>query len=114
MIYIYNSEIEDMESFKEGLKEQYSVTSVTGVNWVKPRGEGAKAYVLTLQRESIPGFRRIVGEYSLTKVYEYNTKPLQCVMAKSMDILYHAVMRPNISVESAQRVTPHGSVTAII
>ena len=48
MIYIYNSEVDDMESFKKGLKEQYFVTSVTEAHWVKPRGQGAKAYVLAL------------------------------------------------------------------
>ena len=78
MVYVYTSEIEDMESFKEGLKKQYSVTSVTEAHWVKPRGQGATVYVLTFQRENIPAFIKIVGEYSLTKVYEYKTKPLQC------------------------------------
>ena len=70
MIYVYNNEIIDVESIKEGLREEYSVANVEQANWIKPRQNGAKAYVLTCQRETLPSYNKIIGEYSLTKVFE--------------------------------------------
>ena len=40
MIYVNNNEIIEVESFKEGLREEYSVTNVEQANWVKPKDNG--------------------------------------------------------------------------
>ena len=54
------------------------MANVEQANWIKPRENGAKAYVLTFQREIFSSYIKITGEYSLTKVFEYKVKPLQC------------------------------------
>jgi len=77
MIYIYNNEMDDIESFCAGLKEEYDLSSVIEANWIKARNNG-RAFLIATNQNELPKYLRIIGEFSLTKVYPYRDLPRKC------------------------------------
>ena len=78
LIYVYGYEINDLESFKEGLAEEYNVTEVIRATWIKTRSEGTQCFLVTFKEEVLPKFVNIPGEAQLTQIYEYKDRPMQC------------------------------------
>ena len=78
VIYIYDSEITDIESFQEGLQERYPIVSVAKANWITPRNSRATPFMIKFRGEACPDYITIPGEHLMTKVYEYKERPLQC------------------------------------
>ena len=76
VIYIYNNDLTDMNSFTEGLQEHYPITSITRATWIKA-GQPTKIPLLNFNAAELPEYIRITGEYSLTRVYPYNERPMQ-------------------------------------
>ena len=78
LIYIYNNDLLDFDSFQQGIKEQYPVAKVVEATWIKPRNGNSKAFLLSFTTENIPSCMRIIGEYTNTKVYPFIERPMQC------------------------------------
>ena len=114
IIYLYNNDITNLESFSEGLRAKYVVSDVKEVTWIKARVDTAKVYLLTFQGDSLPQYIKITGEYTLTKVYEYKNKPLQCAKCQKCG---HTLSRCNANehtFNSCSEVPHPGSVMARI
>jgi hypothetical protein len=77
LIYIHNNEINDFDSFSEGLKEKYPITKIETAHWIKTRQESSKAFLVHFTGDPPPHLR-ITGEHLLTTVYPYKENPLQC------------------------------------
>ena len=90
MIYLYNTDITDLDSFLGGLKEEYGVTRVEKASWIKSRDGRATAFLLTFGDDRVPEYVKITGEYALSKVYEYKERPLQCAKCQQYG---HALKR---------------------
>lgn len=78
IIYLQNNDINNFSSFRDGLKQEYQITDVNEATWIKPRHPDTKVFSLTFQNDNIPEYIKVIGEYSLTKVYPQKNKPLQC------------------------------------
>ena len=100
VIFLYNIDISDLESLKEELQEEYSVSKVTEARWIKSKRDSAKAYLLTFKRESIPAYFKIIGEYAPTKVYDYKAKPLQCAKCQKYG---HTLARCNATQHTCRK-----------
>ena len=79
LIYIYDYDMTDFDSFKAGLMQQRGLVNVEEAVWIKPRrGSNVKPLMLSF-RIAIPDYIDIPGERMRTKVYEYIKKPLLCI-----------------------------------
>ena len=79
LIYIYDYDMTDFDSFKTGLMQQRGLVNVEEAVWIKPRrGSNVKPLMLSF-RTAIPDYIDIPGERMRTKVYEYIKKPLLCI-----------------------------------
>ena len=78
MIYIDNYPLANIDSFKEGLAEVNSIVDAQRATWIKPRKQTSQAVLIKFAGEEIPEYLRITAEYTPTKVYPYNEKPLMC------------------------------------
>ena len=78
IIYVYNNSLTNIESFKQGLRKVYPVGDVQRATWIKPRDANCQALLLQFSTDNPPEYIRITGEYSLTKVYVYNERPMMC------------------------------------
>ena len=78
IIYVDNSDINDMESFKEGLNMEYEVEEIVAATWMKPRNPIAKPFLISFKSDTLPNNIHIPGEYRQTKVYPYSERPMQC------------------------------------
>ena len=78
LVYIYGYNMMNFEAFNAGLAEQYELSSVVEVTWIKQRrGNNAKPLLLTFPNE-LPQYLNILGEMMMTKVLEYKRRPLMC------------------------------------
>ena len=78
LIYIYEYDMTDFDSFKAGLMNRHGLVNVEEAVWVKPRrGSNVKPLMLSF-RTAIPDYIDVPGERMRTKVYEYIKKPLLC------------------------------------
>ena len=77
LIYIYGYDMENPESFKKALIDQYQLAAVEQPFWIKPKNKLAKPLLLSFRAE-MPPFLDIPGEKVRTKVYEYKKQPLLC------------------------------------
>ena len=82
LVYIYNNDITDLESFKEGLNTQCSVVEVVPATWIKARNPRAKVFQISFGQDILPEYVHIPGEYQETKVYEYKDRPMQCTICQ--------------------------------
>ena len=78
LIYVYNNEVNDLESFKGGLGSQFSITDIVPATWIKPKNDKAKALLVSFGQDTLPEYVHIPGEYQETKVYPYKDRPMQC------------------------------------
>lgn len=78
IIYIHGNDITDLASFRNGLSQEYGVSDVEEAKWIKTRKEHTKAFIVTFGDGNLPDSLHIAGEHTLTKVYPYRNKPLQC------------------------------------
>ena len=95
LIYIHNNDRTDMSSFTEGLQEHYPITSITRATWIKARQPTTIPLLLNFNAPDLSEYIRITGEYSLTRVYPYNERPMQC---KNCQRYGHTKNRCNSSV----------------
>ena len=78
LIYIYEYDMTDFDSFKAGLMNRHGLVNVEEAVWIKPRrGSNVKPLMLSF-RTAIPDYIDVPGERMRTKVYEYIKKPLLC------------------------------------
>ena len=82
ILYVYNNDFDDIESFKEGLNEQFPVASIIHAHWIKPKNPRAKAFMISFSLENLPEQVHIPGEYTKTKVYPYKDRPMQCAFCQ--------------------------------
>ena len=78
LIYLQNVTISDFHSFQQGLWDRYDVTEAIPATWIKPRKVTTQAIILNFDKETLPSHINIIGEYTPTKVYEFNEKPMHC------------------------------------
>jgi len=78
LIYLYNTEFEEMDSFKKGLMERYQLQSVEEATWIKTKNQSTKAFILSTYQDNLPEYVRIISEATLTKVIPYQDSPLRC------------------------------------
>ena len=79
IVYIYEYNIEDFDSFETGLKTLHPIKKVIRANWLKSRNEYAKPFLITFSSTNLPDMLRIPGERP-TKVYKYYNKPMLCYL----------------------------------
>jgi len=77
LIYIYNSEIEDFQSFKNGLCNEYKFKDVVHAHWIKTK-QNSQAYIVVTNEAALPTHIHVTGEYTLTRVHPYHDSPLHC------------------------------------
>lgn len=75
LIYIYEYDIEDTQSFESGLKSKYPVSKVIPATWLKPRDVNARALLVTFNLTNPPDKVRISCERP-TKVFRYYDRPM--------------------------------------
>lgn len=90
LIYIKNNEIDDFESFKNGLSEEYNLIDVEEATWIKPKNKEHKAYIISTNQPSLPGYIKIIGEHTITHVYPYHESIMQC---KNCQVYGHTAKR---------------------
>jgi len=78
LIYIYNTEFEEIESFKKGLIERYHLQSVEEATWIKTRNPSTKVFLLSSYQDKLPEYVRIISEATTSRVYPYQDSPLRC------------------------------------
>ena len=78
LIYIHNNDLADMSSFMRRLQEHYPITVTTRATWIKTRQPTTIPLLLTFNTTELPEYLRITGEYSLTRVYPFTERPMQC------------------------------------
>ena len=49
LIYNYNNDLLDFDSFQDGIKDQYPVTKVVEATWIKPRNRKSKALLISFR-----------------------------------------------------------------
>jgi len=77
VIYIRNCEVNDFESFRNGLCEEYQLKDVIDASSIKTRN-GNRAFILVTNKSNLPEYVHVTGEHTLTKVYPFHETPLQC------------------------------------
>jgi hypothetical protein len=78
LIYVYQYNMNNFRTFKEGLMKDHGLQDVTEAFWIKSsRNMQAKALLLTFRGE-LPGLIEIPGESMKTRVYEYVKRPYLC------------------------------------
>lgn len=78
LFYLRNIVIEDFNSFKAGLMQEYQLKDVISAHWIKPKKTSHKAYIISTYQNSLPTHIRILGENTLAQVYPYHDSPLMC------------------------------------
>ena len=78
LIYVSEFDIENVEDFKQGLQENYSVIDVEKATFIKAR-EGTTAFILTFNLEHVPHSIYIPGERQDTRVQSYISRPMMCI-----------------------------------
>ena len=77
IIYVYEYDIQNIQSFKEGLQKEYPIVDVAPATWLKPKNLNASAFIDTFELLHLPDTLRIPGERP-TKVYKYYNRPMFC------------------------------------
>ena len=77
LIFLSEFEIEDLQEFKEGLQESYSVIEVEKASFIKSNS-GSTAYVITFNQEYLPFSIYIPGERQDTRVQPFDSRPMIC------------------------------------
>ena len=78
LIYIYDTEVENFESFKNGLVERYQLENFEEARWIKTRNPNTRVFVLSSYSEKLPDYVRIISEPTLTRIFPYRDLPLRC------------------------------------
>ena len=78
LIYIHEFNIENIETFKNELQEEYSVANVELATFIKARNKETKVFILTFEQDVLPEYIYVPGERADTKVYSFMTKPKFC------------------------------------
>ena len=68
LIYIRDFSMENVASFRQGMKMKYHASEVAEARWIKPRNEQHTAWLVTFNKESLPEAVDIPGEQTITKV----------------------------------------------
>ena len=71
IIYNHNSNVSDLESFQDGLRKRYHISSITRSSWIASRNLQTKPFVIKFIRDHCPEYVKIPGELLITKVYQY-------------------------------------------
>ena len=77
LIFLKQCEIENMEEFRNHLKDQHDVQSVERATFIKSR-TGATAYIITFNMEATPYTIYIPGEITDTVVNQFISRPMMC------------------------------------
>ena len=78
IIYIREFDLEGMQDFETGLKEQYKVVSVEPASFIKTKDNSVKALIVTFSQQEAPYSIYIPGERCDTVVYPFNNRPMMC------------------------------------
>ena len=78
IIYIHEFDIDDLEDFKAGVKENYNVAQVEPITFIKLRYALTKVFLITFKSETPPDVIYIPGERSDTRVYSFHEKSKLC------------------------------------
>lgn len=78
LIYIYEYNLQHFDDYKKRMIEELPITDVTIASWIKSRNPRAIPLILSFNQSEVPQYINILGEQSLTKVYEYINRPMMC------------------------------------
>jgi len=78
LIYLYNTELTDINSFKSGLIDRYHLQSVEEATWIKTKNQNTKVFMISSYQDNLPEYLKIISESTMTKVYPYQDSPLRC------------------------------------
>ena len=76
IIYIHEFDIDDLEDFKAGIKENYDVAQVEPITYIT--GVSTKVFLTTFESETPSDVIYIPGERPDTRVYPFYEKPKLC------------------------------------
>lgn len=62
IIYIMEYDIDDIEEFRLGLKENYNIVDVTKATFIKTRNEQTTAFLVTFGQDTLPESIYVPGE----------------------------------------------------
>ena len=85
--YIYEYDIEDIDSFEAGLKTLYPIEKIIRANWLKSRNKYVKSFLITFSSTNLADTLRIPGEIP-TKVYKYYNQPMLCTRCQGYGHTY--------------------------
>lgn len=78
LIYIYDSEISDVNEFEMGLKENFNISSVEYAHFIKTKNDQTKVFILHFRQETLPRSIYIPGEKADTIIYPFDNRPMMC------------------------------------
>ena len=78
LVYIYESDIENIEDFTEYMTETYNTVNVQHAAFIKTRNPQTKAFIIIFSGDRIPYTLYIPGERQDTEVYRFKSKPIMC------------------------------------
>ena len=78
LIYIYDYNLSDFESYRKNLMTLNGVTDAQKATWIKTRIADSHAVLISFRSQEPPNYVDIPGEQSYSRVYEYKKRPLHC------------------------------------
>ena len=78
LIFIYEFDLENIEEFMKGLQEEYNISTVEQVTFIKPKSPQTKVCLLTFEQEYLPEYICIPGERSDARVILFKPRPKLC------------------------------------
>jgi len=79
IVYIYNYDLSNFESYKTGIKEDFDVKEVERAHWIKQKTDNKKAIQITFNQANPPDYINLPGEQMHSKVYEVMPRPMRCI-----------------------------------
>ena len=68
----------NFEDYKTEIMKEFNVRDVQRATWIRSRSIIASPLLITFNSKQPPSTMNIIGEQTLTKVYEYFSKPMIC------------------------------------